>query len=338
VSAPDWSSPEVHWALVGLLGTGEVRRTAAVGPLVDWLREVGWLGQGPRRDLFRLNQARRAEVEARLTAIWPDWRADLTALDAAGLPRDAAGLRQLRRQRLPLIPLPQRLHRKTWMARFGRHSKAGTPDAVPPPGLTLTDDDLLRLRPSAGLRLRLPDGEELDAADWVRRLGELVLPQRLLEAGLALTGEPPAWVMTVENLGAYLDLPAPTDALIVHQPGWNCRLAQHLIALLPEAVPWWHFGDLDPKGIAIFATLGTAPGTETRRPRLFLPDWWGDYLPTHGLPLGADWPDTPADPGHAWLAELRAKRLWLEQEAILLDPRLGESLIGLAPPTPDARP
>jgi hypothetical protein len=152
--------------------------------------------------------------------------------------------------------------------------------------------------------------------------------------------------MTVENLGACLDLPAPPQALVVHQPGWNCRLAQRFIALLPEAVPWWHFGDLDPEGLAIFAALvrageadrplpGSCPhsgpyGAWAHRPRLFLPAWWGDYLPSHGLPLGADWP-VGLTPDNALLTRLRAGRLWLEQEAILLDPRLGEGLARLGP-------
>ena len=256
VSALDWQRPEVQWALVALLGAGELRRTRANAELVDWLNAVGWAGQGPRRDLFRLNPARRGDVESRLVAAWPDWQRDLAALDAEGLPRDEAGLRQLRRCRLPLVQMPERLHRKTWMARCGAHSKAGAPDAVPPPGLTLTDDDLLRLRPNQGLALRFADGTEQPCDDWVRRLGELTIPQRALDTGLRLTGTLPLWVMTVENLGAYIDSLCRRQALAVHQPGWNCRLAQRFVALLPDSVPWWHFGDLDPEGLAIFAAPG----------------------------------------------------------------------------------
>lgn len=326
----DWQRPEVQWALVTLLVTGELRRNRANGDLVDWLNAVGWVGQSPRRDLFRLNPGRRSDVELRLAAAWPDWQRDLAALDSEGLPRDESGLRQLRRRRLPLVPMPQRLHRKTWMARCGAHSKAGIPDALPPPGLTLTDDDLLRLRPNPGLALRFADGTEQPCDDWVRRLGELTIPQRALDAGLALAGDLPLWIMTVENLGAYIDLPLPPQALAIHQPGWNCRLAQRFVALLPATVPWWHFGDLDPEGLAIFAALGSG----TRRPRLFLPAWWRDYLPTHGLPLEGDRSEPAADPVFGLVAELGAARLWLEQEAILLDPRLVESLANIAPAIP----
>jgi hypothetical protein len=229
--------------------------------------------------------------------------------------------------------LPRRLHRKTWMARFGEHSKVGIPDNQPPHGIALTDDDLLRLRPNQGLALRLGDGTERECALWTDVLGELVIPQRALDRGLSLAGAAPRWVMTVENLGAYLDLPAPATALVVHQPGWNTRLAARLIALLPSGLPWWHFGDLDPKGLAIFTSLGDA----TARPRHFIPAWWRDYLETHGLPLSGGWPPTQ-DQGHErsgdaqdpeLVQRLRASGRWLEQEAILLDPRLAEDLADL---------
>lgn len=139
--------------------------------------------------------------------------------------------------------------------------------------------------------------------------------------------------MTVENLGAYLDLPAPAAALVVHQPGWNTRLAARLIGLLPSGLPWWHFGDLDPKGLAIFASLGEA----TARPRHFIPVWWQDYLETHGLPLSGGWPpmrtqgqERVGDEQDPKLVRcLRATGRWLEQEAILLDPRLAEDPVGL---------
>jgi hypothetical protein len=95
--------------------------------------------------------------------------------------------------------------------------------------------------------------------------------------------------------------------------------------MLPDSVPWWHFGDLDPDGLAIFAALGSG----ARRPSLFLPDWWGDYLTTHGLPLEVGWPEPVAEFDGGLLAELRTARRWLEQESILLDPRLGPALAGI---------
>ncbi len=322
---PDWEDPRVHWTLVALLDTGEVGRTQANASLVDWLREAGWIGQGARRDLFRLDPVRRGAVGARLAAVWPHWASDLAALSAADLPRDATGLRRLRRLRLPQAAPPPRLHRKTWTARHGAHSKSGAPDLTPPPGLTLTDDDLLRLRPHLGMQVQATDGRAEDCARWVRLLGELVIPERALDAGLTLAGTPPRWVMTVENLGAYLDLAAPPEALIVHQPGWNSRLARRLVDRLDPAVPWWHFGDLDPAGLAIFATLGDGQ----RRPRLFIPDWWAEYLDTHGLPLAGGWPEPAPDPCPALVGALHARGRWLEQEVILLDPRLPGTLRGL---------
>ena len=326
MSALDWSCPDYPWTLLALLEHGQITRNTGNAALLDWLQAAGWVGQGTRRDLLRLVPARRAEVDARLDALWPRWREDLDALDQEGLPRDPLGLRQLRRRRLPLSRPSGPIHRKTWMARFGAHSKARTPDTQPPEEITLTDDDLLRLRPNQGLTLRLGDGTERDCAHWAAALGELVIPERALAGGIVLAGTAPRWVMTVENLGAYLDLPAPGVALVVHQPGWNTRLAARLIALLPPSVPWWHFGDLDPKGLAIFASLGG----DTIRPQHFIPVWWQDYLETHGLTLCGGWPNTQSRDGDSKAPELvrrlRATGLWLEQEAIVLDPRLAEEL------------
>lgn len=329
MSVPDWFCSDHPWTLLALLDAGRVTRNKSNSALLDWLRDAGWVSQGPRRDLLALVHERRTEVESRLDALWPQWREDLAELDREGLPHDPSGLRQLRRRCLPLRRPPSALHRKTWMARFGAHSKVGSPDRQPPEGTTLTDDDLLRLRPNRGLVLRLSDGTEQACAHWAAVLGELVIPQRALEGGLALAGTAPSWVMTVENLGAYLDLPAPAQALIVHQPGWNTRLAARLIAMLPRGLPWWHFGDLDPKGLEIFASLGSPAA----RPRHFVPAWWQDYLQSHGLALNGGWPKSFPSTGDTQCPELvrrlSARGLWLEQEAILLDPRLAEALVGL---------
>ncbi|MBK1700140.1 hypothetical protein CKO22_04200 [Thiococcus pfennigii] len=315
---------------MALLEHGEVTRNKGNAALLDWLQGAGWIGQGPRRDQRRLAPTRRAEIEARLDLLWPSWRADLAALEREGFPCDPSGLRRLRRRHLPLRRPPARLHRKTWTARFGAHSKAGVPDEPPPDGIVaLTDDDLLRLRPNQSLALCLADGIERPCAHWADPLGELVIPQRALDQGLALAGTAPRWVMTVENLGAFLDLPIPDDALVIHQPGWNTRLAARLIALLPPGTAWWHFGDLDPKGLAIFASLGDA----TSAPRHFIPAWWRDYLETHALALAGGWPrahDCPPGARDPELVErLREAGLWLEQEAILMDPRLARDLARL---------
>lgn len=325
MSRIDWSRPELHWVLLRILETGEVQRSQGNADLVDWLQELGWLRQGSRRQRFVLNPARRTAMEERLDRVWPAWRETLIDLDRAGLPHDETGARTLHRRSLPLAPLPPRLHQKTWMARFGAHSKASSPDLPAPDNLTLTQDDILRIRPNRGLLLAMGGQGTLDCDSWASRFGELVIPQRAMDNNLAVHGQTPRWVMTVENLGAYIDLPAPENALIVHQPGWNSRLALRFIATLPRSLPWWHFGDLDPEGLDIYAALSDG----SRRPRLFLPPWWRDYLDSHGLPLAEGWPDPRSAVEEALITELRTKRRWLEQEAILLDPRLTFALAWL---------
>lgn len=113
MSAIDWAAPEVRWALVGLLTTGELQRNRGNATLVAWLRQLNRVRQGLRRDLFLLNADRRIAVEQRLADPWPDWQRDLAELSDAGLPLEETGLRELHRRSLPLrAAMPPRLHRK----------------------------------------------------------------------------------------------------------------------------------------------------------------------------------------------------------------------------------
>ena len=85
-------------------------------------------------------------------------------------------------------------------------------------------------------------------------------------------------MLTVENLGAYLDSPVPEDVLVVHVPGWNTRTTKDLLEGMGD-VPLIHFGDLDPNGIAIVSHL------RRWRPevRWFVPGFWEEYSDEKGL-------------------------------------------------------
>lgn len=127
-------------------------------------------------------------------------------------------------------------------------------------------------------------------------------------------------VLTVENLGAWRDLPAHGRWLYVYVPGWNTTPVRQLLASLP-AVPVVHFGDLDPNGFRIYRHL------REYVPDLawLVPEFWGELVAMHAQKR--DWPEDLDLTGTPELVPALARQsLWLEQERLVLDPRLGAAL------------
>ena len=128
-------------------------------------------------------------------------------------------------------------------------------------------------------------------------------------------------MLLVENLGAWRDLAAPEGFLIAHVPGWDTATVAHLFEQVRH-LPIFHFGDLDPNGVRIYLHL------REKRPdlRYFVPEFWGELVAAHGLP-GFWPPDLELDSLPPLLRELAEREVWLEQERIVLDPRLREALL-----------
>lgn len=159
------------------------------------------------------------------------------------------------------------------------------------------------------------DGVTHDAARLEHIQGELVLSERAVLDGTRLTGTPEALVL-IENLGAFVDLSAPPRWILVHAPGWDTKGARRLLEMFPET-PVLHFGDLDPDGFAIHLHLREV------RPDLIwvVPEWVADYVSTNGLQT--NWPQTPAlATAPPLIKQLARAGSWVEQEAIVFDPRL----------------
>lgn len=313
-----WKNDKIRAALLNLWTEQTLQRNATRAPLIDHLLEAGILAKGSRAREYRLPEHQRAAYATLLQRIWPQWRTTLDELHHRGLTATPANLLVLRRK--PLEDLPPRLHHKTYAALVGAHSKSGI---EPPENTTLTQDDLLRLRTPAGFTLRDANGAELPCDPMMQTLGEIVLPERALLDGITPAGALPRCLFTIENLGAYIDLPHPSDLLLIHQPGWNSRLAQQLIRTLPPDIPWFHFGDLDPEGIRIYQSLGDA----TRKPELWIPEFWGEYLNDYALPVKQPWPVLPEGlVEHPLLHALLETGRWLEQEVAVVDSRISEAL------------
>ena len=265
---------------------------------------------------------RRKELASLIDRVWPAWRDVLADLVAAGLPPTPEGYgRLLDSGRAAAIPdLPERINRRTAAALTAPHSKASLTDARRG-ALGETDpthDGSIRLRPPAGLSARTATGV-VDLSGIAAALGEVSIPERALLDGLTFDGTIRA-VLFVENLGAWRDLSPPPGWLLAHVPGWDTATAGHLIERI-EGIPVVHFGDLDPNGVRIMLHL------RRRAPNLewFLPNFWFEFTDVCGL--RATWPqDLDLDFAPAQVRELASRGLWLEQERIVLDPRMPDAL------------
>lgn len=317
-----WKADVERLALLELLARGKLRRRQAQAQGFDLLGELAWTRATGRRDELRLVEERREELVSLIERAWPDWREALVELTELGLPPTPEGwgrLQDIRRAR-SIPTLPARVNRRTAAAITAPHSKAtltesrraSLGEAEP------THDGSVRLRPPPGLRARSRAGTiELSAVADV--LGEIAIPERAFLDGLVLEGDVRA-LLLIENLGAWRDLSAPPGWLLAHVPGWDTATAAHLLEHMPS-VTAIHFGDLDPNGVRIYLHL------RERRPELlwFLPDFWFERAEEWGQP--AAWPpelDLAFAP--AAVRDLARRGLWLEQERIALDPRVGAAL------------
>ncbi len=322
-----WGRLEHRLALLELVVTGSLRRRKSQHEAWDHLVELSWTKRTGRRDEIAIVEAHRHELEGLLTQVWCEWPQLKTELVGAGLPISEQGWRQLQdiERARAAKGLPSYLNRRTATAVVGPHSKAGL-SASRREALAdsnVMHDGTLRLRPSLGLRIR--HGEhELDAEIVAGVLGEVVLTERALVDGAVISGQRPQALLLVENLGAYLDTPAPPSWLVAHVPGWDTCTVRLLLSQFQD-VPVAHFGDLDPNGVRIMRHL------RDFRPdlRWVVPEFWSEYVQRSALE--ASWPcslDLVGTP--SLVQELAAKSLWLEQEVIVLDPRLPQELLACA--------
>lgn len=320
-----WDRPEHRLALLELVVVSRLRCRKAQQRAWRHLAELPWTQRTGRRDELAVVESRRHELERLLTQVWPEWQAVRDELTGAGLPISMTGWLQLQdiERARAAKGLPSRLNRRTATALVGPHSKAclSEPRREALADLDVMHDGTLRLRTPEGLRLRCGE-QELDCATVTGVLGEVVLTERALADGTVLTGRLPRAILLVENLGAYLDAPAPAGWLLAHVPGWDTRTVRLLLQQMRD-VPVAHFGDLDPNGVRIMRHL------RELRPdlRWVVPEFWGEYVQKVGL--RAAWPSSFDLNGLPPLvSQLASSGVWLEQEAIVLDLRLPPALIG----------
>ena len=164
-------------------------------------------------------------------------------------------------------------------------------------------------------------------AHVINLLWERVVPERAL-TGLRGIEWPGRQIVTVENKGAFVDYPLQPGELLLYVPGRNTALAKRVMPLLPAAIPWAHFGDLDQRGLEIAAELAQATG---RPLALWLPRNLADYLPHYARPLSLPSAGSQSKipwQSNAWervsgselteaLNYLALNKCWLEQEVLV---------------------
>ena len=225
-----------------------------------------------------------------------------------------------RKENRPAIPRRlQRIHHKSASAWRG-NSKAGL--GLPlVKGQTVTHDDVLRLR-SQGTELRLTftcNNREnvLFADDESRWRSECCFPERMLLDLLSVEISSAQLIMTVENLGAYVDMPLVDGLILIFAPGLNYQPACRWISQYGQDIPWVHFPDLDPNGLTIARQLSYS----LARPcRIWLPDFWPSAHQVNDM-IGAGkyaWDTVPDCPQ---LTQLMQEQRWIEQEVLVVDYR-----------------
>lgn len=280
--------------------------------LKELLQAVGGIKPVGRGALYALTEAGRTYLAGQLAQVVPPELDKREQLQSLG------------------VSLPARLNQATFYALWHGDSKHPRNECPDPQlaDLTLTQDEVIRIRTLEPLSLVDRQGQQHDMTAMMALLGELALPERTLGT-LAAIGWQGDRVITVENKGAFVDYPLQPGQLLLFAPGRNTSLAKQLIPLLPAGGQWAHFGDLDQRGIDIAVELAR----ELKRPAmLWLPCELQPYLDHYARPVRTFVADSGKVPWRLttrvdakrmkdelpWLDELMAKGAWLEQEVLML--------------------
>lgn len=321
----NWDNDALHSAALKLLLLVVVTRNRVTTSLLDELEELGYIAPGRGMNEFFLLVQYQEKFRQYLSPRWSEFAAAEAAFSARPEAISPEALRQLRRANLNLPIGITQVNRRTWSAWAGAHSKSR--HCSPPEGITLTSDEALRLRANAGLQFVGQDDVLLAANACQQMFGEVIIPERGLARDWHVAGVLPKLILTVENIGAYIDLSIPEWMMLVHAPGRNTALATRFIDRLPVEIPWAHFGDLDPAGFDI--ALSIHGQNSSRKPVPWIPSLTRELLETHTLPLEMNWrvhllpPDLIENPVLRWLI---LHNRWLEHEAAVLLPGFVDEL------------
>lgn len=298
-----------------LIENGFVKEVARNRHLVERFETAQWIERSGRKGEWTVREECKTALEHRLKEISPTWVEDfdfIRSLDRS--PYDPAIIKIL-----PVLKhrnTPSGLtNRRNWNAATGispKHKPKLASESK------LTSDWIVRFYPSKGMNAVF-SGEEVSLDTIQDLFTECIFPERMWHKFERFSGELPGILITCENIGAYIDLPAPPYAMVIYAPGKDTIGACKLLNSLP-GVPWIHFGDIDPAGIEI----GKQIAKETNREfKFYFPTFVKDYLP--GARFERGWEDKELL-NHSIFTELKKTGHRIFQEVFMLDKRLPDDL------------
>ena len=283
-----------------LLGDAEAASSIRLDEAL-FLLGMGWVAEVSRprsaRRLFRLVGVHRTDIAARAHLLRP----------GRAPPPDG-------------LHLPQHLNIRVAAALSGSSSK-GMPDmaALASMGVSkVVRDGGVRIRATASLVVG-----EMDISPILTLLGEVSLPVRLLGDGLSVVSTAHS-VLVVENEGVFAEVRPEAGWLTVMAPGTDTAGTSSLLRrLTPRRVV--HFGDLDTAGMAAAGRTRSAALESGHAHHWLVPPWVTAMLPSRGR--FHRWPDKiPAWARTDTLIGMVQAEQWLEQEVMVMDPRLSQAL------------
>lgn len=215
------------------------------------------------------------------------------------------------------------VHHKSAAAWRG-HSKSGQGKALQK-GQLISTDDVVRIRTQKTGFVISSDNATIDADLETLQRTEVSLPERLYKDAHASCVGGVRLVLTVENLGAFVDFPMVDGLVLVYSSGNNFAASVSFIKLFLEEVIWVHFPDLDPNGLIISMQMAD---TLNKPCNVWIPTHW-DKVRAQPLVSGKGkkgWVDAPDCPE---IASLEESNHWVEQEVLILDQRSIKAVIEL---------
>ena len=296
-----------------LLERGAITAGARNAVIVKRLETARWILPGNRRNEWHLRDEAKLAVEARLVALFSNWKAEFAFLRAIERdPFDAADIEAISMLRRNMQAQRTMINRRNWNAATGlgpKHSAKASVECI------LTKDWVLRFRPNKGL-FGYCGQKETSFWEISEEFSECTFSERGWLKFDRIGGQLPQLIVTCENIGPFVDFPKNDSILVVYMPGDDIEPACNLVSKLDA--PWIHFGDLDPRGIDIAHRVANVL---SRPMRTFVPSFTDEYLEVAKEFKGkVKWGDSSSLP--APVQELCRMNRRIFQEIFMLDDRL----------------
>lgn len=189
-------------------------------------------------------------------------------------------------------------------------------------GQIVTTDEVIRLRSfNTSLKIALKGSITINADEETRIRTEVLIPQRLMLQIAQIAISTTTLIVTVENLGAFVDFPIHDSVLLIYSPGQDFSAVACFINKFFDKLSWVHFPDLDPNGIQIAEQLASALGREVS---IWIPSHW-DTVRRKSLAGTNKLKWSEISPPNS-LSQLVVNEQWIEQEVLIADQRF-ESIV-----------